>query len=310
MTSDTADAADDKPVAVVVSYNTRTDLERLLPALAAESSIDTLVVDNGSTDGSAATAISILGADAVLEARKNLGYAPAINLALQGISPGPVLIFNTDITFAPGAPAAMLAALKASAAGIVVVRTVDEHGALALSIRRDPSPLRSWGEAVLGGHLAGRYGPLGEMVVDRSLYLDARNVEWATGSAMAISADCREAVGEWNEDYFLYSEETEYMARARDLGFAIRYDPSIEITHVGGEMLSSPTLYALSVRNRVRYARRRQGRIAALITALGLSVGSIIRYRRDPELHRLALRSLWRPQIAAVEAVRGPERPS
>jgi GT2 family glycosyltransferase len=293
-----------KPVAIIVSYNAKADLERLLAALAPVKAIDTLVVDNASSDGSADVAAAILGRDAVIEAGGNLGYAKAINLALASIPPGPILILNADIAFSPGTPEAMLAALSRTGAGIIVGRTVDEEGSLALSIRRDPSPLRTWGDALLGGHFAGRYEALGEMVVNRSLYLDERNVDWATGSAMAISADCRRAVGQWNDDYFLYSEETEYMARARDLGFIVRYEPSIEITHVGGEMLTSPALYALGIRNRVRYARRRQGRLAALVTALGLMLGEILRYRRDPELHRQALKSLWRPQIAAVEAVR------
>jgi N-acetylglucosaminyl-diphospho-decaprenol L-rhamnosyltransferase len=302
----TDDGARTKPVAIVVSYNARGDLERLLPALAAEDSIDSLVVDNGSDDGSITVARSILGGDHVIEAGRNLGYGPAINLALASIPPGPVLIFNADVTFAAGAPAAMLNSLAQSGAGIVVGRTVDEEGTLALSMRRDPTPLRTWGDALLGGYFAGRYSSFGEMVVDRSLYLDARDVDWATGSAMVISSACRTAVGEWNEDYFLYSEETEYMARARDIGFSVRYDPSIEIVHVGGEMRASPVLYALGIRNRVRYARRRQGRLSALVTALGLALGETIRYRRDPELHGLALKSLWRPQIAAVDAVRNP----
>ena len=198
-----------KPVAIIVSYNTRADLERLLPALASVTAIDTLVVDNGSTDGSVEIAVSILGDDAVIEAGGNLGYAKAINLALAAIPPGPILIFNADVAFLTGTPEAMLDALSDSGAGIVVGRTVDEEGTLALSMRRDPTPLRTWGDALLGGHLAGRYDALGEMVVERSLYLDARQVDWATGSAMAISADCRSAVGQWNEDYFLYSEETE-----------------------------------------------------------------------------------------------------
>ena len=65
-------------------------------------------------------------------------------------------------------------------------------------------------------------------------------MDWATGAAWLVSADCVAAVGLLDERYFLYSEETEYMLRAGSAGFAVRYEPEAFAVHAGGEQATSP----------------------------------------------------------------------
>ncbi len=294
-----------KPVVVLVAHNSSDDLARVCPVLAAEPELHVLVADNASSDDSADVVRATLGEGSLVETGGNLGYAAAINRALEDAPRGPVVVLNPDVELRPCTITDMVDRLGVSGAGILVGHTVDESGSLAFSLRREPSPLRTLGESLFGGERSGRRSCLGEMIVDRSEYVDPRDVDWATGSAMAISAECREAVGEWNEEYFLYSEETEYMARAREAGFAVRYDPAVEIVHRGGEQLTSPPLYALGLRNKVLYMLRRRGRMAAVAMRLALSIGELLRLRRDPPKHKLALRTLWRPQAEAVRAVKG-----
>lgn len=90
---------------------------------------------------------------------------------------------------------------------------------------------RIWGEALLGGHRAGRLPALGEQVVKADAYEFRTRAAWATGSVLVISRACRAAVGEWDERYFLYSEEYRLRAARSDHGFALQLQPRARCIH-------------------------------------------------------------------------------
>jgi N-acetylglucosaminyl-diphospho-decaprenol L-rhamnosyltransferase len=69
-----------------------------------------------------------------------------------------------------------------------------------------------------------------------------------------ISSECDQRVGLWDERFFLYSEETDFAARARSLGFRIKYVPGARAKHTGGGSGISDELMTLLTVNRVRYA--------------------------------------------------------
>ena len=174
------------------------------------------------------------------------------------------------------------------------------------SLRRRPSALRTVSEAVLGGDRAGRTGSLGESVGVLRAYETARRVDWATGAVWMVSAECVAAVGLLDERYFLYSEETEYMLRAGDAGFAVHYEPEALAVHIGGEQSTSPYLWALSVTNRVRLQRELYGPGAAAGMWLAAIVNelprALVRGAAGGATHRAALRGLLRME-------RWPSRP-
>ena len=116
---------------------------------------------------------------------------------------------------------------------------------LLRSLRRRPTVLRAWGESLLGGERAGRFSPLGELVLDDDSYERAGPADWATGAAMLVSAECLRDVGAWDESYFLYSEETDFALRAWDAGYRLVYVPAAHAVHLEGESHTSPALYAL-----------------------------------------------------------------
>lgn len=121
---------------------------------------------------------------------------------------------------------------------------------------------RALGEAVIGNRRAGRFPRWSELVTDPEAYGRATVADWATGALMALSRDCLDACGAWDESFFLYSEETEYCLRARDRGFATRLEPAASAVHLGGDSQVSPRLWTLLTLNRVRLYRRRHGAAA------------------------------------------------
>jgi len=141
---------------------------------------------------------------------------------------------------------------------------VDGSSELIESMRREPTVLRAWADALLGANRAGRYAILGEVVTDWRLYDREVITDWAEGSTLLISAECWQRCAPWDESFFLYSEETDFALRARDAGFVTRYVPSAHAVHLEGGSAASPGLWSLLMVNRIRLFRRRNGRIRTL----------------------------------------------
>ncbi|QAY61967.1 glycosyltransferase [Xylanimonas allomyrinae] len=250
---------------VVVTYNSARDLARLLESLRREAGAQRLrvvVADNASADGTPATARA--HDDVVtVETGGNLGYAAGINAALRHVGDADaILVLNPDLVVEEGCIAALRQRLASSGAGVVVPRYL-EDGAVFTSLRREPSVLRALGDSAFGEHFARRPGALSEWVLDRREYAAAHEVEWATGAALLIDAAVARTVGDWDERFFLYSEETDFFRRVREAGASVWYEPAAVVRHERGGSGHSVELDKLVTVNRVRYFRKHHGRVAS-----------------------------------------------
>lgn len=282
---------------VIVTYNSG----RLLPelfqsvpaALAGTRGHEIVVVDNASGDETLETVRTLCPSAKVVARDTNGGYAAGVNAGIKACTASnAVLVLNPDIRLRPGCVTALLASLRQPGVGIAVPRILGEDGRTQHSLHRSPSVLRAWGEALLGGNLAGRLPMLGETIVNDAAYSLPSSAAWASGAAMMISTQCLRAVGEWNEPFFLYSEETEYCLRAGDAGFKVQLEPRAEAIHIGGEMTSSPRLWAMQAWNRVRLFRSRHGAAASAVFQAGVIVNEALRAARGSKTHRAGLASV------------------
>jgi len=293
-----------RPVSIiVVTYNSAAVLRPLLDSvpegLSGVEEYAVVVVDNDSRDGSPELAEAHPVSPTVIRMGRNAGYAAAINAGMAVIDPrSDILILNPDLRLYPGAVRPLMELTADPSVGVAVPRNFKEDDRTTdPTLRREPSILTAWADAVLGGNLAARIG-LGEIVGNLARYDVPGKIEWATGSALLVSARARAAVGKWDESYFLYSEEVDYQRRAREAGFEIVYEPRSEVMHAGGESGVNPRLYALMTANRIRYYERNHGPLAASLFRLGIVVGQALRYGRG-SVHKAALRSAIYPAQCA-----------
>jgi N-acetylglucosaminyl-diphospho-decaprenol L-rhamnosyltransferase len=281
---------------IVVTYNSGRHIEKLLDSLpAAVEGLRTrcLVLDNNSSDETVSIVRSRNDATAI-KASRNLGYAGAINLARTLIgSCSSLLILNADLVLEPQAIVALHKALEQPGVGIAVPMLLADDGSLYLSTRREPSVSRAFGEALFGARWPGRPGCLSETIRDRHAYQHPRDVAWAGGAALLISAACNDAVGDWDDGrFFLYSEETDFAARARRCGYGIRYVPTARARHEDGGSGRSSNLGALMAVNRVRYYEKYHRRPATSLFRAVVALHYLLR-SADPD-QRVALKSLMR----------------
>ncbi|GES40712.1 glycosyl transferase, group 2 family protein [Rhodococcus aetherivorans] len=275
---------------LIVTYNSARVVGTLLADLRQETrtlSFRVIVVDNDSVDGTA----EIVAAhhDVVLvRSGGNIGYAGGINAGRRHLGRcSAVLVLNPDLRVLPGAVAAMFAALRDSAVGAVVPRIVDEKGRTAPSLRREPSLASAFADALFVGRLQRGLPLHSETLYDSAEYDHPHAVDWATGAAVLIRADVDADVGEWVEDFFLYSEETDYMRRIRESGRGVWFEPSAVVQHTGGGSGTSPALAALMTVNRIRYIERYHGRVYAAAFRVVAALSDALR-ARDP-VHRATL---------------------
>jgi N-acetylglucosaminyl-diphospho-decaprenol L-rhamnosyltransferase len=290
---------------VIVTYNSASVLPGLLDSLPAGLSgvkqFEAIVVDNGSSDNSIDIALGHPIRPRVISTGRNAGYAAAINAGAATVSPDrDLLILNPDIRLLPGVARLLVDRLADPSVGVAVPRILTEDGATFQSLRREPSILTAWTDAVLGGSWAASIG-MGEIISEPAIYDQGGSIEWATGAILAIAARARDIVDDWDESFFLYMEEVEYLRRVRECGFSVAYVPQAQAVHIGGEYSQNPRLSALLCANRIRYHRRHHGPISTAAFRLGIIVGEGIRAFRGAPGHRAAVRAAFSPWRLPLE---------
>ena len=278
---------------VAVTYNSGRVLQGLLDSLTAGlagiETFEVVIVDNDSADNSVDIALAHPIRPRVVRMGRNAGYAAGINAATATVhQDADLLILNPDVRLLPDAARKLVERLSDPSVGVAVPNVLAEDGNVTWSLRREPSIVTAWANSILGGERAGRIG-LGEKIIDPARYLRDGMVEWAEGSVLAVAARARAPVGNWDESFFLYSEEVDYMRRVRAAGQAIAYVSDAQAIHIGGESQTNPYLSALLARNRIRYYRRYHGWLSTALFRLSMVLGEGLRAGQGPA-HRAALR--------------------
>ncbi|WP_162940097.1 glycosyltransferase family 2 protein [Gryllotalpicola protaetiae] len=283
---------------VIVTYNNRDSIGPLMDSLRHEARTLTMrvvVVDNSSADDTAGRVREAYRDVKVVHAGGNLGYAAGINIGMRALPSAEfTFVVNPDALIDAGCIGALVARARETAAGVVAPKLLGADGRLAVSLFREPTVLGTLGDGVFGSRWSNRPGWLSEIVYDSEDYQFAHVVDWAAGAAMLISRQASDAVGEWDERYFLYSEETDFQRRLRQSGMSVWYEPNAVVRHTQGGSGGSPDQYALLAVNRVRYVRRYRGRAYAATFRGAAIVWELMRAKRP--WNARALRALLSEQ--------------
>jgi len=256
--------------AVVVNYRAGTLLTDCVRSLLADTSagdFELVVVDNGSDDGSVDLLLDAVPDVHVITSPGNVGYARAANLGIAATRAPIVAVLNPDLTMEPGTMKAMLARFDESPAlGACGPRIRNLDGSDYPSARRSPTVPLAVAHGLLGlwwrsNPFTARYR---ELNADPS---EPRSVDWVSGAAVWLRRGALDAVGGWDERYFMYMEDLDLCWRLRRAGFDVAYEPGGAVTHVQGAS-TSRTPYRMLIqhhRSAWRFARRRLTGPAAVL---------------------------------------------
>ncbi len=236
-----------KLVAVILNWNGGDDTPR---ALASVAGIETICVDNGSTDGSDAEVEHRFPEVELIRMGANLGFAGGNNAGIRrALERGAdwVLLVNNDAVAELGIVDGLARAAAARPdAGVLACKVLFEDGR---SVMYAGASFNSW----LG--YSGRRDGYGKPDV----FSELRDVGRADGAAMAISRTALERAGDLDESLFAYVEDVEYSLRVRAAGLAVVFVPDAVVRHKGsastGGTASTTNLY-YSTRNTIIVSER------------------------------------------------------
>ena len=288
------------PVDVTVSIVNHESRESVLASLGAlfadaerAATLQVIVVDNVSQDGSVEAIREAFPDVEVIAREQRAGYGANHNLAVARAEGRHVLLLNDDAQVRPGAIDAMAGYLDAHPDVAVAAPTlVHSDGRPQVSLWATPTPRADVRAALRLGR-------------GRPAELDGRRpqpVGWAMGCALLARRDALRAAGGFDEGYFMYAEEMDLLAR---LG-STHWVPDAEVVHEGQATTGdSPERAIEMARSRRRYHDAhypRAGRLAArvAICAQFAALALAARLRGRP----------WRPfWLQAVGAWREPGGP-
>ena len=223
--------ADARAACVVVTYDALPWIEQCLASVA---EVDTVVVDNGSGDGTVDLVRERFPAVRVIES-ENRGLSAGWNTGIRATAAEHVLLLNADAWLLDGAlPALVAAADRHPRAAAIGPRLENTDGTLQRSVRGYPTAWRLATEYLYLRKLAPRSRALNAFYGAGFDHAREREVEWLMGACLLIRRAVFDEVGPFDERYFLFSEEVDWMRRAADRGWSVVFTPEARCVHVGG----------------------------------------------------------------------------
>ena len=223
--------ADARAACVVVTYDALPWIEQCLESVAG---VDTVVVDNGSGDGTVDVVRERFPAVRVIES-ENRGLSAGWNTGIRATASEHVLLLNADAWLLDGALSALVAAAdRHPRAAAIGPRLENTDGTLQRSVRGYPTAWRLATEYLYLRKLAPRSRPLNAFYGAGFDHAREREVEWLMGACLLVRRAVFDEVGPFDERYFLFSEEVDWMRRAADRGWSVVFTPDARCVHVGG----------------------------------------------------------------------------
>jgi GT2 family glycosyltransferase len=278
--------------AVTVTLNGLPWIEQCLESLAG---VETILVDHGSTDGTLERVRERFPAVRVIE-QENRGLGAGLNAGMLAVPARYHLLINSDAWLVENAVERLVAFADAHEdAAVVAPRLRNPDGTLQRSVRGFPTLWRLATEYFFLRKLAPRSHALNAYYAGDFDHGSARSVEWVMGSCFLVRRTAADQVGMLDEDFFLFSEETDWLYRFHQAGWAVWFTPDAEAVHVGGASHGG-RMYVENVRGIVRwFAKHRGAREAARargLLAVALRLRGLVFRGERGRMYRDAARAL------------------
>lgn len=300
---------------IVVNWNRKDYLRECLRSLERQSfrDFEVIVVDNGSTDGSAEMVEREFGGGAALRVRvlrnpDNRGFCAANNQGIEASRSPYVALLNNDAEADPAWLGEMVKAMEERPeAGMIACK---------LLMWDDPRRIDKAGHLIYpDGQNRGR----GSGELDRGQYDQVEEIAWPDGAACLYRRAALEECGGFDEDFFMFGDDAELGLRLRIAGWKCYYVPTATARHRRGGSAAVGSAYRLRMieRNRVLLALKLfpwrllalnvpyyLARLLAGVKAAAAGRGEIAKYRGASGKLRAALALLEGDVLALGAAPR------
>jgi GT2 family glycosyltransferase len=270
----TSDASLEHVSVVIVLYNSEDVIEDCLASIPED--VEVIVVDNASTDNAVALTKRVRSDAVVIRSERNRGFGGGCNLGWAQATRSYIAFVNPDVRLRAGALETMLERLLVERNGIVGPAMFDAGG-VARRCNRRPRALYDiiWLLPSSPRWVPPRWD--GNLPLSHRIHREGGHVSHVAGACFLVRRTDLEAIGGFDEDFFLYSEEESIALRLARLGGRAVYEPTAEVEHIGGHS-TGPVGQAATRqhhRSRVLLYRKRDGNIRGLLSA-GLWASALV----------------------------------
>lgn len=257
---------------VIVSHNVKELLKKAITSVYdtyKSNDLQVIVVENGSSDGSAEMVKKDFPKVNLIVSKINLGFSKGNNLARKIVKGDVILFLNPDTEVRPGTIQKCLDAIeKNERAGAVGCKVILPNGVLDYSCHRGlPTP---WNTFCYWTGLSRLFPGIKTFSGYKATYLNTNEshfVDCISGTFLMIKKEILEKINWWDEDYFWNGEDIELCYQIKKAGYKIWYEASAEIIHYKG---SSSGLWRTAKTDVTTETKIRSARSAA--KAMGIFV--------------------------------------
>lgn len=236
--------------------------------------VETIVVDNGSQDGTVEMLHARFPWAETLALPLNLGFARGCNAGLAVARGRHIALLNNDTELLPGCFEACVRFLDAEpGVGVVGPQLLHPDGRLQNSIHNAPTLLGELVPTALLEMLWPRRFPS-----KRQRYTEPVDVEAVLGACMVVRREALAEVGPLPEDYFFFLEETDWLVAMRQAGWRVVHLPAARLVHVHGATTKKRVPLATRIeyhRSLYRFFSKRRGRRQASLV-IGIRVVKLL----------------------------------
>jgi N-acetylglucosaminyl-diphospho-decaprenol L-rhamnosyltransferase len=276
---------------IIVNWNTSKLLFQCLESIYGSeprSTFEIIVVDNGSTDDSIGMITTNFPDVHIISNDRNFGFAKANNQGIAVAKGRYVLLLNSDTIVLPGVFDEMIRVADLNPqTGVIGPKLLNMDGTLQKSWSSFPSFI---------SELVGKNFRIRHPVVTIPNTYD---VDWIMGACMLVRAATIQDVGKMDEDYFFYSEETDWCFRIKKKNWKVWYLTSAEIYHLGGGSTKRGSVAQLIslYQSKLLYFKKNHGNFMTTLLRMGLAFSNTL------GIMRRVLFLNWRDRDAAFQRI-------
>ena len=244
---------------VVVTYDSIQWIERCLESV---RGYETIVVDHGSSDGTVELVRERFPQVRLIQ-EENVGLGAGSNAGMRVAAGDYFLLLNSDAWTVDDAVERLAGfADEHPEAAVVGPRLLNPDGSLQPSVRGFPTLWRLATEYLFLRKLAPRSRALNAFYGARFSHDEVREADFLMGACLLVRREAADTVGLFDEDFFMFSEETDWCYRFRQAGWKVLFFPGAEFVHVGGASTRQNwgPMFREQVRGHLRFLAKHRGR--------------------------------------------------
>lgn len=222
---------------VILNFNTReltrTCLQTVLASLLGPYTMEVIVCDNGSTDGSREMIRNEFSRVTFIQNHKNLGFAAGNNPGIKRARGRYILLLNTDTEVPPETFRTMIAFMDETPdAGAATCKLILPDGSMDPACHRGfPTPWVAFTYVAKLEKLFPKTRLFGEYHQGYKDLSTIHEVDCIVGAFFLIRREVVKEVGLMDEEYFMYGEDIDWAYRIRTKGWKIMFNPRVTILH-------------------------------------------------------------------------------